>query len=138
MGADAVLQAAEHRAQRQLRLEVAEALSASRRVLVARGDVLGAEVRAGDGDEVLAVQPGLGVDVRRVGLQPPGGLLGQPPAQGGVIAQRALGPHVRRLVTDPGLVPARALRVAGALLADAGQLRDTGEGVVALLLIFCA
>jgi hypothetical protein len=66
VGADAVFEAVEHRAQQQGGLEVAEAAFGLEEVLVAQGGVLGAEVWVGGGDEVLAVQPGLGVEFRGV------------------------------------------------------------------------
>jgi hypothetical protein len=50
-------------------------------VLVAQGDVLGADVRIRGGDEVLAVQAGLGLDLAGVDFQPAVGQLGQPPAE---------------------------------------------------------
>src|SRR5207248_5260785 len=87
-------------------------------------------------DEVLAVHPGLGLDLCGVHLQSAVGLLGQPAAAGGVVAQCAFGAHVRGFVAGAGLVTVGTLGIAGALLSDAGQLGlDTGERVVALLLI---
>jgi len=55
--------------------------SASRRVLVAEGGVFGADVRVGGGDEVLAVQPLLCLDLGAIDDQPPAGLLTQPAAE---------------------------------------------------------
>src|SRR5947207_11861077 len=81
-------------------IEVAEAAFGFQEVLVAQGGVFRADVRVGGGDEVLAVQAGFGLDLRGVDLQEAVGLLGQPPAEGRVVAQRALRAQVRRLVTS--------------------------------------
>ena len=45
---------------------VAEAAFGFQEVLVAQGRVFGADVRVAGGDEVLAVQPGLGLDLPSV------------------------------------------------------------------------
>ena len=59
--------------------------------LVPEGGVLGADVGVGGGQQVLAVQVGLDLDLHAVDQQPAVLLLAQPPAQGGMIAQRARG-----------------------------------------------
>jgi hypothetical protein len=136
VGADAVFQAVEHRTQQQGGLEVAEATFGLEEVLVSEGGVFGADVRVAGGDEVLAVQPGLGLDLCGVHLQSAVGLLGQPAAERGVVAQCAFGAHVRGFVACPGLVTVGTLGIAGALLGDTGQLGlDTGDRVVALQLV---
>ncbi|GAA0713816.1 hypothetical protein Drose_26090 [Dactylosporangium roseum] len=68
--ADAVFEAVEDRPEQQLGLEIAEAAFGLEEVLVAQRDVPGADARVGGGDEVLAVQPGLGLDFARVDAQP--------------------------------------------------------------------
>jgi hypothetical protein len=72
----------------------AEAAFGFEQVLVAQRDVLGAQVRVGGRQQVLAVQPLLGGDLLAVQDEPAGRQLPQPPAQGRVVTQRALGPHV--------------------------------------------
>jgi hypothetical protein len=47
--------------------------------------------------QILPVQPGLCSNLRAVQGEPTRGGLAQPPAQGGVLTQRALGLHVRSL-----------------------------------------
>src|SRR5829696_2126057 len=136
MGADAVLQPVEDGAQQQLGLQVPEAALGLQQVLVAQGDVLGAEVRVGGGQQVFAVQPRLGLDLGAVDCQPPVWLLTQPPAQGGVVTQGALGPQVRGF----GLVSGRVAELAGAvtvaLAADAGQFGlDAGDRLLAVGLV---
>jgi hypothetical protein len=63
---DAVFQAVEDRAKQQGGLQVAEAAFGFQEVLVAQGGVFGADRRVGGGEQVLAVQPGLGLEFRRV------------------------------------------------------------------------
>ncbi len=124
------------RAQQQGGLKVAEAAFGFQEGFIAQGGVFGADVWVGGGDEVLAVEAGLGFDFRGVDFEASVGLLGQPAAEGGVVAQGALGADVGGLVAGAGLVSAGTLRVAGGLLADAGQLRvDASDRVVALLLV---
>src|SRR5215218_7909674 len=136
VGADAVLQPVEDRAQQQLGLQVPEATLGLQQVLVAQRDVLGAEVRVGGGQQVFAVQPRLGLDLGAVDDQPPVWLLAQPPAQRGVVTQGALGPQVRGF----GLVSGRAAELSGAVTvalgADAGQFGlDPGDRLVAVGLV---
>ena len=56
VGADAVFEPVEDRAQLQGGLQVAEAAFGLEEVLVAQRDVLGGQVRVGGGEQVLAVQ----------------------------------------------------------------------------------
>jgi hypothetical protein len=89
-------------------------------------------MRVGGGDQVLAVQPGLGGDLGAVDHEAAVGLLTQPATQRGVIAQRALGLRVRgRRRAFRGAVGAVSSLVAG--LGDSVQLDlQAGDGVLAL------
>src|SRR5215211_8443475 len=136
VGADAVLQPVEDRAQQQVGLQVPEAALGFQQVLVAKGDVLGAEVRVGGGQQVFAVQPLFGLDLGAVDDQPPVWLLAQPAAQRGMVTQGALGAHVGGLGLASGLVGELAGAVAVALGADAVQFGlDPGDRLVALGLV---
>ena len=95
VGADAVFEPVEDRPEQEFALHVTEAAFGFEQVLVAQGGVLGADVRVGRGEQVLAVQPCLGLDFRPVDDEPPGRGLAEPAAEARVIAQRALGPQVR-------------------------------------------
>jgi hypothetical protein len=65
-------------------------------VLVAECDVLGGQVGVGGGEQVLAVQVRFDLDLGVVDRQTAGrGVLLEPPAQGRVVAERALGLAVR-------------------------------------------
>lgn len=99
VGADPVLEAVEDGADRERSLEVAEAALGLEQVLVAEGGVLGTELGIAGLQQVLAVEPLLGLDPGAVELQPTALRLAQVTRVDGVVAQRALGP----LVGDPGL-----------------------------------
>src|SRR5215211_8720529 len=134
VGADAVLQPVEDRAQQQVGLQVPEAALGLQQVLVAQGDVFGAEIGIRRCQQVLAVQPGFGLDLGAVDDQPPVWLLAQPPAERGMVTQGALGPQVRGVGLVPGLVGELAGSVT--LGADAGQFRlDPGDLLVAAGLV---
>ena len=91
-----------------------------------------ADVRVGGGDQVFAVQPGLGLDLGPVDHEAPVGLLAQPAAECGVITQRALGLRVRGLGLAFGGA-ALAVLSLGAGLRDPVQLGlQAGDGVLAL------
>ena len=128
MGADAALEPVEDRAQQQGALHVPEAAFGLEQILVAQGRVLGADVRVAGGQQVLAVQPRLRLDLGAVDDQPPVALLADPAAEGGLITQLAFGLDVR------GLGPVMGLgAVALAVGADTGQFRlDAGDRGLAL------
>jgi hypothetical protein len=102
VGADAGLEAVEHRPQFEGGLQVPEAAFGFEEVLVAQRDVFGGQVGVAGGQLVLAVEAFLGGDLLPVDDQTARGQLPQPPAQGGVVAQRALGPQVHGLVGTLG------------------------------------
>ena len=82
VGADAVLQPVEHGPEQQVGLQVAEAALGLQQVLGAEGDVLGGQLGVGGGQQVLAVQPLLGLDLGAVDDQPPVRPLAQPGGRG--------------------------------------------------------
>jgi hypothetical protein len=89
-------------------------------------------VRVGGGDEVLAVQPLLGLDLGPVDGQPTAGLLAKPPAESGVIAQRAFGLGVRGLRLVLGVRAGLLRAVAFPRGLDPGELGfQPGDGVLA-------
>ena len=93
--ADAVLEAVKDGSQLERGLEIAEAAFGFEQVLVAERDVFGGEVGVTGGEQVLAVQALLGLDLGAVDQQPSGRGLAQVAPERGVIAQRALGAVVR-------------------------------------------
>ena len=130
--ADAVSEAVEHRAQLEGGLEVAEPAFGFQQVLVAQRDVLRGQVGVAGGQQELAVQPCFGGDLGPVDDQPARGGLAQVAAQGAVVAQRALGLGVRRLldVTALRVLAGRGARPGG---SDPLEFRgQPGEGLVAL------
>ena len=118
VGADALLEAVEDRAEPEGALEVAEGAFGLEQVLVAERGVFGADVRVAGGDEELAVEALLGGDLgavdpgpaargvaevageRRVGAQLALGL-GVPPAGRVGLGLLALGLEPRDLGADP-------------------------------------
>jgi hypothetical protein len=86
VGADAVLEAMEDRAQFDRGLQVAEAAFGFEEVLVAQRDVLGRQVGIAGGQQELAIQLGFGVDLGAVDAQPAGRGLAQVAPERGVVA----------------------------------------------------
>jgi hypothetical protein len=102
-------------------LQVAEAACGFEEVLVPQRDVLGGQVGVAGGQQVLPVESFLAVDLLAVDDQTPAGLLPQPPAQGGVVAQRALCLDVRRLVGSLAGAALKSVRLCAAPLGAVGR-----------------
>ncbi|MBL3671796.1 hypothetical protein JL475_39365, partial [Streptomyces sp. M2CJ-2] len=118
-------------------LHGAEGAFGFQQVLVTERDVLGGQVGIGRGQQVLAVEAGLGGDLGGIDGQPPGtGVLLEPAAQRGVVAQRALGLTVgrvrRRCGAFAGLggLGLRLLRVRFPGRLDARQLLTDGVELI--------
>ena len=142
VGPDAVFQAVEHRAQQQGGFEVPEPALGLQQVLVRGRDFGRGQVLVGGGQQVLAVQLGLGGDRSPVDDEPAGCLLAQVAAQGAMLAQGAFGagmPSHLGLQTCDGLLDGGLLQRflgTGTRCADAFQLGlQSGDGVVSAGLV---
>ncbi len=98
VGADALLEPVEDRPQVQLGLQVAEGVLGFEQVVVAQRHVGGGQVRVGGGQQELAVEALFVADAGPVDTQPAGGQLADVAAVRAVVAQRAFGFGVRRLL----------------------------------------
>jgi hypothetical protein len=119
VGADAVVLSVEDRPQQQRALEVAEGAHGLLELLEPSATSSAERLRVAGGEQVLAIEPLLGCDLRPVEDEPAALGLAEIAGEGRVVAQRALAAQVR---VPLGLDPLEPLLAAGPVALGLGRV----------------